>query len=92
MIVRILGEGQFDVADGDRSTLSDLEAALNTAVDGDDEAAFTAALAAVIAEVRRAGTPLAADSFTSSDLVLPFSDASLDETKALLSEPGGDEH
>ena len=91
MIVRILGEGQFDVADSERGALGTLETALNTAVDGDDEAAFTAALAAVIAEVRRVGTPLAADSFTSSDLVLPFSDATLDETKALLSEPGGDD-
>jgi hypothetical protein len=91
VIVRILGEGQFDVAESERATLDGLEAALNDAVEGDDDAAFTAALAAVIDEVRRVGTPVAADAFTSSDLVVPFSDASLSETKALLADTGGDE-
>ena len=90
MIVRILGEAQFDVADTDKSTLDDLEHDLNTAVEGHDETAFTSALAALIDAVRRTGTPLAPDSFTSSDLVVPFSDATLDETKALLKEPGGE--
>lgn len=92
MIVRILGEGQFDVPEDDREGLHALEANLNAAVDGDDESEFALALAAVIEEVRRVGTPLAADSFTSSDQVVPFSDATLDETKALLAEPGGDDH
>jgi hypothetical protein len=92
MIVRILGEAQFDVPDTDRATLDTLEATLGTAVDGDDEATFATALAAVIAEVRRAGTPLASDEFTGSDLVVPFSDATLAETRALLAEPGGDDH
>ncbi len=44
----------------------------------------------MIAEVRAVGTALPADSFTSSDLVVPFSDATLAETKALLEEPGGE--
>ncbi|MGA2835375.1 MAG: hypothetical protein ABSF84_02140 [Acidimicrobiales bacterium] len=92
MIVRILGEGQYDIAESDRSTLDGLDVALNEAVEGDDDAAFLTALAALIGEVRRIGTPLAADQFTSSDLVVPFSDATLAETKALLAEPGGDDH
>jgi hypothetical protein len=90
MIVRILGDGQFDVPESERDTLHRLEAALNAAVEGDDEAAFGTALAAVVAEVRRVGSGLPPDSFTASDLVLPFDDATLDETKALLAEPGGD--
>jgi hypothetical protein len=90
MIVRILGEGQFDVADTDRPQLDILEAALNTAVDGDDDTAFASALSALIDEVRNVGSPLAPDSLTSSDLVVPFSDATLGETKALLDEPGGE--
>ena len=60
-------------------------------MEGDDEAAFRGALTAVIEQVRRSGTALAADEFTSSDLVVPFSDATLAETKALLAEPGGDD-
>jgi hypothetical protein len=90
MIVRILGEAQFDVPDTDRSTLDNLEHVLNDAVEGHDETAFASALAALIDAVRRSGTPLAPDAFTSSDLVVPFSDATLEETKALLQEPGGE--
>ena len=91
MIVRILGDGQFDVAEADRPALHRLEEALDATIEGDDEAAFGAALAAVIAEVRRVGAPLAADSFTASDRVLPFDDATLAETKELLAGPGGDD-
>jgi hypothetical protein len=90
MIVRILGEAQIDVPDADRSTLDNLEDALNAAVEGHDETAFASALSALIDAVRQTGTPLAPDSFTSSDLVVPFSDATLDETKTLLNEPGGE--
>lgn len=90
MIVRILGEGQFDVPDAARGGLDELEHALNEAVEGHDEAAFTVALAALIDAVRTAGTPLAADTFTASDLVVPFSDATLAETQGLLEQPGGE--
>jgi hypothetical protein len=90
MIVRILGEGQFDVPDADRATIEELGDVLTAAVDGHDEGAFTSSLAALIDAVRRTGTELAPDSFTSSDLVVPFSDATLAETQALLEEPGGE--
>ena len=72
VIVRILGEGQYDVPDdraGRRS--SKLTTRIDEAVDGGDEAAFAAALAALTAEVRRAGAPLADDTFAASDLVVP---------------------
>jgi hypothetical protein len=88
MIVRILGEGQYAIADAERSALDDLDAALLAAVESGDEPAFTRALAALTAEVRRAGTPVADDAFAPSDLVVPFSDATLEETRDLLAEPG----
>lgn len=91
MIVRILGEGQYEVAENDRNGIRALESALNEAVESDDDDKFAAALAAVIEEVRRVGTPLAADTFASSERVLPFSDSTLDETKALLAEPSADD-
>jgi len=90
MIVRILGEGQFDVPDADRAAIEELGDVLTAAVDGHDEHSFTSSLAALIDAVRRTGTRLAPDSFTSSDLVVPFSDATLAETQALLEEPGGE--
>ncbi len=89
MIVRILGEGQYEVPDGDAPTLEELDARLVTAMDAGDEPAFAAALAGLIAEVRRAGTPLPEDAFAPSDQVVPFADADITETRQLLAEADG---
>jgi len=86
MIVRILGEGQYSVPDGQRGALEKLDSAIVEAVDGNDEQAFASALAALTAAVRQAGEPLADDAFAPSDLVVPFPDATLEETKDLLAE------
>ena len=86
MIVRILGEGQYLVPDGDRGALEELDTKVAEAVDNADEAAFGPALAALSAAVRRLGGPLADDKFAPSDLVVPFPDATLTETKGLLAD------
>jgi hypothetical protein len=88
VIVRILGEGQYTVPDDQRVALEKLDDALADAVDAGDDARFGQALAALTAEVRSAGEALADDAFAPSDLVVPFADASLEETKALLADHG----
>ncbi len=88
MIVRILGEGQLDVPDSELGKLNTLDDALQAAVDADDEAAFAAALADLLAEVRQVGTPLPDDSLVPSELVLPSADAGLAEVRDLLGEEG----
>ncbi|MGP0108870.1 MAG: PspA-associated protein PspAA [Acidimicrobiales bacterium] len=88
MIIRILGEGQYEIPETERRTLEGLDAALVGAVDGGHEAAFAAALGAIIDEVRQAGQALADDAFAPSDLVVPFADATLAETKTLLADSG----
>ena len=40
MIVRILGEGQFDVADDALDRLNELDSAVEAAIPASDEAAF----------------------------------------------------
>ncbi len=86
MIVRILGEGQYSVPEGQRGALEKLDAALGQAVDNDDEEAFERDLAALTTVVRKVGEPVADDAFAPSDLVVPFPDATLEETKVLLAE------
>jgi len=86
MIVRILGEGQFQLGDAGNDKLTELDSALDKAVDSGDEAAFKTALAASVRLVRDSGTPVPADSFETADFILPFSDASLDEVRKLLTE------
>ena len=88
MIVRILGEGQLEVADDQIESLNELDAAVESAVESGDEETFTTALTALLDGVRRSGEPLAEDSLEDSDLILPPSDATLEEVRALLSDDG----
>ena len=88
MIVRILGEGQFSVDETDTAELNRLDTELETAVEHNDEAAFTAALHALLAQVRAQGAPLSADTLEPSDLILPHPDASMDEVRKMLTDEG----
>jgi hypothetical protein len=88
MIVRILGEGQFDVAGEHLGELDLLDARLQSAAEAGDEAAFTAALQALCDAVRRHGGPVPADALVGSELVLPAEDTSLDQVRALLAGEG----
>ncbi|MGZ4428204.1 MAG: PspA-associated protein PspAA [Nocardioidaceae bacterium] len=88
MIARILGEGQWELSDADLTHLNTLDSAVETAVESGDEAAFTASLTALLDAVRKAGTPVPADSLTGSDLILPPSDATIEEVRDLLSDEG----
>lgn len=88
MIIRILGEGQLEVADSALEELNALDAAVESAVEAGDETAFTEAMAGLLGRVRAAGSPLPDDSLEDSDLILPHSDATLDEVRALLADDG----
>lgn len=88
MIVRILGEGQLAVDDTISAELNELDAKLETAVNAGDEKAFRPVLAELLARVRAAGTPVPADSLEASDVILPYSEASMDDVRALLTEDG----
>ena len=88
MIVRILGEDQFTVDDAAVAELNRLDSQLEAAVDRNDEAAFAAALHALLNQVRAQGAPLPADTLEPSDLILPPSDASMDEVRQMLTDEG----
>ena len=88
MIVRILGEGQFDVDDASLDHLNALDSAVETAVEGGDQASFESALAALLDGVRSVGTAHDSGALDSSDLILPPSDATIDEVRAMLNDDG----
>jgi len=88
MIVRILGEGQLEVADDQLETLNELDSAVESTIESGDEAGFRAALTALLDGVRRTGTPLADDSLEDSDLILPPPDATIDDVRHLLEGDG----
>ena len=88
MIVRILGEGQWDLDEAHLEALNALDASVESAIEKGDQAAFAHGLVALLDAVRQQGTRLEDDSLVESDLILPMSDASLDEVRALLTEEG----
>jgi hypothetical protein len=88
VIVRILGEGQFRVDDAVAAELNQMDTELETAVEHSDQAAFSAALTRLLAQVRASGSPLPPDILESSDLILPHEDSSMDEVRKLLTDEG----
>ena len=86
MIVRILGEGRYDVPDADIPAIEQLDEVLVDALDRGDEAGFTGALADMVGEVRHSGTRLADDDLATSDLVVPHEGSTLGEVRTLLAE------
>ena len=88
MIIRILGEGQYDVADHALDRLNELDATLEAAVEAGDQAGFGAALAGLLEGVRTAGVAHPADSLDESDLILPPADATIAEVREMLTDEG----
>ena len=88
MIIRILGEGQLRVDDSAADELNVLDAALGKAVNAGDEQAFRSALTALLDRVRSLGTPLAEDAIEPSDLILPYSDAGLEDVRGMMAGEG----
>jgi PspAA-like protein len=88
MIIRILGEGQYDVADHALDRLNELDSEVESAVEASDEAAFATALAKLLDGVRTVGVAHPTDSLDESDLILPPSDATIDEVREMLNEDG----
>ena len=88
MIVRILGEGQWDLDEAHLDALNALDTAVEQAIESGDEAAFSRGLVALLDVVRQQGTRLEDDELVESELILPMSDASLEEVRALLTDEG----
>ena len=88
MIIRILGEGQFDVAEHTVEALNGIDTQLQAAVDSDDEAGFHEALRSLLALVREVGERVPDDYLGPSELVLPNTDATIEEVRALLGDEG----
>ncbi|MEU3609273.1 hypothetical protein AB0E83_28060 [Streptomyces sp. NPDC035033] len=88
MIVRIMGEGQRELADSHVAELNGLDDELLDEMESGDEEGFRRTLGALLAAVRRLGTPLPDDALEPSELILPSPDATLDEVRAMLSDDG----
>lgn len=88
MIVRIMGEGQVELADSHFAELNKLDDELLEEMESGDEEGFRRTLGALLDAVRRLGSPLPDDALEPSELILPAPDATLDEVRAMLSDDG----
>jgi hypothetical protein len=88
VIVRIMGEGQLDVAEGDLAALNALDTELETAIDSGDEEKFRSALHALLEKVRTLGKTLPDEDLAPSELILPPADATMEEVRAMLGDAG----
>ena len=84
MIVRILGEGQFNLPGAVIDELNDLDNRMVEAVEDEDQAALTSLLKEMEALVREKGTPLPVEELVESDLILPETDLTLEEAEHIF--------
>jgi hypothetical protein len=83
-----MGEGQYRVDDSIRERLNELDDRASAAVEANDEAGVDKALDEMFELVKREGTPLGDDELLPSDVLIPPSDLTLEETKQLLTHEG----
>lgn len=88
MIIRILGEGQFDVPDDRLGEVQSYDERLEAAVAANDAEGTAVALTTLRERLLQAGTPVADDYLGASDIVVPYSDAGVDEVRELLNDDG----
>ena len=88
MIVRISGEGQFRLPDGDAERLNELDNQAVAAVEAGDEDRFRALWDQMLQLVADDGEELADDELEESDVILPPRDISFAEAQGEFSGEG----
>jgi hypothetical protein len=86
MIIRVLGEGRYEVPESDMPPIDQLDSQLLDALESDDEATFTRTLTDLLVKVRQGGTLLPPDDLRPSALAVPHEGSTLEELKELLAE------
>jgi hypothetical protein len=89
MIVRLMGgDGQYRVDDSLLDRLNELDEQAVAALERNDETELDARLDEMAELVRSQGEALPEDDLSASDIVIPPSDLTLEETRRLLSDDG----
>ncbi|HVB09477.1 MAG TPA: hypothetical protein VNM16_03810 [Bacillota bacterium] len=86
MIVRILSEGQFELAAEALDRLKHLDEDLFASIAASDEQRYEQSFHAALSLVREKGRRVPDDRLVESDLILPTSDTTLEEARRLFTE------
>jgi hypothetical protein len=88
VIVRISGEGQFRLPDGDADRLNELDNRAVSAVEQGDEAGFRELWSQMLELVCSDGNALDDDELVGSDVILPPRDVTFEEAKGEFTGEG----
>ena len=79
MIVRIVGDGQYEFPDDQGDNLNELDNRLVEIVESGDEAQFSDTWGKMVELVRSSGSPVPDEELLPSDVILPPADITLAE-------------
>ena len=88
MIARLMGDGQYEIDEALCTRLNELDDKAVKALEANDEEQLDAFLDQMAELVRSEGTRLADDDLSASEIVIPPSDLTLEETRQLFSDDG----
>ena len=88
MIVRISGEGQYNLPDADGERLNELDNRAVSAVEQGDEAGFRELFDQMLELISADGSEVPDDELVESDVILPPRDLSLEEARAEFTGEG----
>ena len=88
MIVRVMGDGQYDVDDEVAKGLNDLDGQAEQALQAGEEEQLRELLRRMAEQVRANGARLADDDLRPSEAIVPPDDLALDEARHLFDGEG----
>jgi chromosome condensin MukBEF complex kleisin-like MukF subunit len=88
MIVRLMNEGQYKVDDSLQARLNELDEQAAAALEREDVEELDSTLEEMASLVRSNGEPLPPEDLSPSDAIIPPTDLTLEETRALFSDQG----
>jgi hypothetical protein len=88
VIVRVMGEGQFDVDEEVAKGLNELDGQAEQALGAGDQEQLSELLRRMAEAVRTNGTRLPDDDLSPSEAIIPPGDLSLDEARELFEGDG----
>jgi hypothetical protein len=88
MIVRISGEGQYELDNTAVRQLDQLDTQLTAALDAQDEKRFQEVLAQTIELIRTQGKAVPHDRVVGSNVIVPPDDVSLQEAQSFFTDEG----
>ena len=88
MIARLMGDGQYEIDEALCTRLNELDDKAVAALEANDEEQLDGFLDQMAELVRSEGTRLADEDLSASEILIPPSDLTLEETRQLFSDHG----